>query len=112
MDPKIDVPQPVREFAQNSVDQAEKALASFMEAAGKSAAMVPTPMADVAKQALSIAEANLRASLEHARKLLQAKAQRSNLSKWPTLALLRPAMLQTKHQRDFVSGCVARMPLA
>jgi phasin len=73
MDPKIDVPQPVREFAQNSVDQAEKALASFMEAAGKSAAMVPTPMADVAKQALSITEANLRASLEHARKLLQAK---------------------------------------
>ena len=59
MDPKIDVPQPVREFAQNSVDQAEKALASFMEAAGKSAAMVPTPMANVAKQALSITEANL-----------------------------------------------------
>ena len=49
MDPKIDVPQPVREFAQNSVDQAEKALVSFMEAAGKSAAMVPTPMANVAK---------------------------------------------------------------
>jgi hypothetical protein len=31
-----------------------------MEAASKSVAMVPTPMNDVAKQALAIAEANVR----------------------------------------------------
>jgi phasin len=75
IDPKLtmDVPPQVREFAEKSVDQAEKALSSFMEAAGKSVAMVPGPMTDVAKQALSITEANLKASLEHAKKLLQAK---------------------------------------
>ena len=75
MDPKMnmDVPLQVREFAQKSVDQAERAISSFMEAAGKSVAMVPTPMNDVAKQALAIAEANVKASFEHARKLMQAK---------------------------------------
>ena len=75
MDPKtnMDVPLQVREFAQKSVDQAERAMSSFMEAASKSVATVPTPMNDVAKQALAIAEANVKASFEHARKLMQAK---------------------------------------
>ena len=75
MDPKVemDVPLQVREFAQKSVDQAERALTAFIESAAKSIAMVPTPMNDVAKQALAIAEANVRASFEHARKLMQAK---------------------------------------
>jgi phasin len=73
IDPKIDVPANVREFAEKSVDQAETALVSFMEAVGKSVAMVPSPTTDVAKQALAITEANLKASLDHARNLLKAK---------------------------------------
>ena len=73
IDPKIDVPANVREFAEKSVDQAETALVSFMEAAGRSVATVPGPITDVAKQALSITEANLKASLDHARNLLKAK---------------------------------------
>ena len=75
MDPKMEMevsPQ-IREFAQKSVDQAERAVSSFMESASKSIAMVPTPMNDVAKQALAIAEANVKASFDHARKLMQAK---------------------------------------
>jgi len=35
--------------------------------------MVPAPMSDVAKQALTITQANLKASLDHARKLMEAK---------------------------------------
>ena len=75
MDPKLtmEVPPQVREFAQKSVDQAERAISSFMESASKSVAMAPTPMNDVAKHALAIAEANVKASFEHARKLMQAK---------------------------------------
>jgi phasin len=75
MDPKMttEVPAQVREFAEKSVDQAEKATSSFMDAASKSVTMVPGPMTDVAKQALAITEANLKASFEHARKLMQAK---------------------------------------
>jgi phasin len=74
-DPKMtmEIPAQVREFAEKSVDQAEKAISSFMDAASKSVTMVPGPMTDVAKQALVITEANLKASFEHARKLMQAK---------------------------------------
>jgi phasin len=70
---KMEVPAQVREFAENSVDQAEKAISSFMESASKSVAMVPGPMTDVAKQTLAITEANLKASFEHARNLMKAK---------------------------------------
>ena len=75
MDPKLkmDVPPQVREFAQKSVDQAERAISSFMDSASKSVAVVPGPMTDVAKHALAITEKNLKASFEHARKLMQAK---------------------------------------
>ena len=74
-DPKLtmEVPAQVREFAEKSVDQAEKAISSFMDAASKSVTMVPGPMTDVAKQALAITEANLKSSFEYARKLMQAK---------------------------------------
>jgi phasin len=75
MDPKLtmEVPAQVREFAQKSVDQAEKAISSFMDSASKSLTLVPSPMNDVAKQALAITEKNLKASFEHARKLMHAK---------------------------------------
>jgi phasin len=74
-DPKIkmEVPAQIRKMAEKSVDQAEKAVSSFMDSATKSVAMVPGPMTDVAKQALVITEKNLKASFEHARKLMQAK---------------------------------------
>jgi phasin len=69
----MEVPGQVREFAETSVEQAEKAISSFMESASKSVAMVPGPMTDVAKQTLAITEANLKASFEHARNLMKAK---------------------------------------
>lgn len=76
MDPKMamEVPAQVREFAEKSVDQAEKAISSFMEAASKSLTAVPGPMSEVAKQTLEITESNLRAQFEHARRLMQAKS--------------------------------------
>jgi phasin len=70
---KMEVPVQVREFAKKSVDQAEKAISSFMESASKSVAMAPGPMTDVAKQTLAITEANLKSSFEYARKLMRAK---------------------------------------
>ena len=75
MDPKMkmEVPEQVREFAEKSVDQAQKAISLFMDAASGSVAVVPGPMTDVAKQALATTENNLKASFEHARRLMQAK---------------------------------------
>jgi hypothetical protein len=51
MDPKLkmDVPPQVREFAQKSVDQAERAISSFMDSASKSVAVVPGPMTSKAR---------------------------------------------------------------
>ena len=74
-DPKMvmEVPPQVRDFAVKSVDQAQRAISSFMESASKSVIMVPGPMSDVAKQTLEITEKNLKLSLDHARKLMHAK---------------------------------------
>jgi phasin len=75
MDAKMmmEVPAQLREVAGQSVDQAEKAFGAFIDAASKSAAMIPAPAGDVPKQMLSIAEKNVKASFEHARKLVAAK---------------------------------------
>jgi phasin len=74
-DPKMtmEIPAQVREFAEKSVDQAERAISSFMDSASKSVPVIPGPMTDVAKQVLAITEANLKSSFEYARKLMQAK---------------------------------------
>jgi phasin len=74
-DPKMtmEIPPQVREFAKKSVDQAEKAVSTFLESASKSVAVAPGPMTDVAKQVLAITEANLKSSFEYARKLMQAQ---------------------------------------
>ena len=69
----MDVPPQVREFAKKSVDQAEKAISTFLDSASKSVAMAPGPMSDVAKQALAITEANLKSSFDFARRLMEAK---------------------------------------
>jgi len=76
MDPKMtmEVPPQIREFAEKSVDQAEKAISSFIESATKSIATVPGPMTEVAKQVLAITEASMKAQFEQARKLMQAKS--------------------------------------
>jgi phasin len=75
MDPKmtLEVPPQVREFAEKSVDQAEKAISSFIESATKSIATVPGPMNEVARQVLAITEAVMKAQFEQARKLMEAK---------------------------------------
>lgn len=75
MDPKLmmEVPPQVRELAEKSVDQAEKAISSFVQSASQSVSMIPGPMTEIAKQALTITEANLKATFDHARKLVQAK---------------------------------------
>jgi phasin len=69
----MEVPLQIREFAKKSIDQTEKAISSFIDSASKSVALAPGPMTDIAKQTLAITEKSLKASFEHARKLIQAK---------------------------------------
>jgi phasin len=75
MDPKtmMQVPNAVRELAEKSVEQAENAFEAFMSAASKSVAMVPSPATEMSKNTMTLAEKNMKAAFDHARKLIHAK---------------------------------------
>jgi phasin len=72
VEPKLEVPAELRDLAEKTIDQAEKAFGLFFDAASKSMASIPTPGADISKQALSFTEQNMKAAFEHARKLVHA----------------------------------------
>ena len=71
-EPKLEVPAELRDLAEKTIDQAERAFSMFFEAANKSVAAVPNPGTEMSKQALSFTEQNMRAAFEHARKLVHA----------------------------------------
>jgi phasin len=72
IEPKLEVPAELRDLAEKTIDQAEKAFGLFFDAASKSIASVPNPGGDISKQALSFTEQNMKAAFDHARKLVQA----------------------------------------
>ncbi|HTE99244.1 MAG TPA: phasin, partial [Bradyrhizobium sp.] len=51
-EPKLEVPAELREMAEKTIDQAEKAFGMFFDAAGKSMASVPSPGTEMSRQAL------------------------------------------------------------
>jgi phasin len=71
-EPKLEVPAELRDLAEKTIDQAEKAFAMFFDAANKSMASVPSPGTEISKQALTFTEQNMKAAFEHARKLVHA----------------------------------------
>jgi hypothetical protein len=73
MSAKMEIHASIREFAEISIAQAEKAFDTFINAANKSAMAMPNPGAELSKTALSFTEQNLRTSIDHARKLVNAK---------------------------------------
>ena len=70
--PKLEVPPELRNMAEKTIEQAEKALGMFFDAATRSMASIPYPGAEISKKALSLTEQNIKAAFEHARKLAQA----------------------------------------
>ena len=72
IEPKLEVPAEVRELAEKTIEQAEKAFGMFFDAASKSIAAVPGPATEMSKQALSLTEQNIKAGFDHARKLVHA----------------------------------------
>jgi phasin len=76
----FDVPTQMRQFAEQSVEQAKKAVDGFMTAAQKAAATVETQAAtaqtgakDMGQKAMSFAEQNIANSFDFAQKLVRAK---------------------------------------
>jgi len=72
VEPKLEVPAELREIAEKTIEQAEKAFGMFFEAASKSIKSVPGAESDISKQALTFTEQNMRAAFEHARRLVHA----------------------------------------
>ncbi len=71
-EPKLEVPAELRDLAEKTIEQAERAFGMFFEAASKSVTTMPDPGTEVSKQALSFTEQNMKAAFEHARKLVHA----------------------------------------
>ena len=69
---QLEVPVELRNMAEKTIEQAEKALGMFFDAANKSMAAMPFPGAEVSRKALSLTEQNMKAAFDHARKLAQA----------------------------------------
>ena len=72
IEPKLEVPAELRDLAEKTIDQAEKAFGMFFDAATKSMTSVPGPGTEVSKQALAFTEQNMKSAFEHARKLVHA----------------------------------------
>ena len=72
IEPKLEVPAELRDLAEKTIDQAEKAFGMFFDAAGKSMTSMPGAGTDISRQALSFTEQNMKAAFEHARKLVHA----------------------------------------
>jgi phasin len=72
IEPKLEVPAELRDRAEKTIDQAEKAFGMFFDAAGKSMTSMPGAGTEISRQALSFTEQNMKAAFDHARKLVHA----------------------------------------
>jgi phasin len=71
-EPKLEVPAELRDLAEKTIEQAEKAFGMFFDAATNSMASIPGASNEISKQALSLTEQNMKAAFDHARKLVHA----------------------------------------
>lgn len=71
-EPKFEVPTELRNMAEKTVEQAEKAFGMLLDAANKSIASIPHPTTEMSKKALSLTEQNMKAAFDHAKKVVQA----------------------------------------
>ena len=53
-EPKLEVPAELRELAEKTIDQAEKAFGMFFDAAGKSMTSMPGAGTEISRQALIV----------------------------------------------------------
>jgi phasin len=71
-EPKLEVPAELRELAEKTIEQVERAFEMFFDAANKSVGTIPGPTTNISKQALTYTEQNVKSAFEHARKLVYA----------------------------------------
>ena len=66
-------PDAVRELAETTVEQAERAVDALLSAAHQSVVMIPNPATEMSKKTLALTEQNMKVFFDCARKLLHAK---------------------------------------
>ena len=70
---KMQAPDAVRELAEKTVGQAERAFDACLSAAHQSVAIIPNPATEMSKKTLALTERNMKVVFDYARKLLHAK---------------------------------------
>lgn len=68
-DPKFEIPAELRDLAERTIDQAEKAFGLLFDAARRSNSDSAGPAAELSKQVLAFSEESLKAGFEHARRV-------------------------------------------
>jgi hypothetical protein len=81
-EPKLEVPAELRELAEKTIDQAERAFDLFFDAARRSSTNGPTPVAELLKQLLAFWEESLKTSFEYARKLALTTSLYDRCERW------------------------------
>src|SRR5882672_3840899 len=69
--PSMQIPEQVKEMVEKAIEQAEQGVYRLIEAADKSASIVPNPTTDFSKKLLSMGAQNMNAAFDHARNLLR-----------------------------------------
>ena len=67
----MQVQEQVKEMVEKAIEQAEQGVYRLLEAAEKSASIVPNPTTDFSKKLLSMGSQNMSAAFDHARNLLR-----------------------------------------
>ncbi len=76
-EPKFEVPAELRQLAEKTIDQAEKAFDLLFQAARRSNAGGEGPAAEISKQVLAFSEESLKSSFEHARSVASTENLRN-----------------------------------
>jgi phasin len=99
----FDVPTQMRQFAEQSVEQAKKAMDGFLTAAQNTAAALETQAStaqsgvkDVREKVMSFAEQNIANSFEFAQKLVRAKDVQEVLALQQEFLKAQMAAMQTQ----------------
>ncbi len=69
--PKLEVPVELREIAEKTMEQAERAFGMFLDAARKSIESIPHPTTEMSKKALSFTEENMKVAFDHAKRVIR-----------------------------------------
>ena len=67
----MQIPEQVKEMVEKAIEQTEQGVFRLIEAAEKSASMVPKPTTDFSKKLLTMGAQNMNAAFDHARNLLR-----------------------------------------